>query len=384
MKNALIVTSIAGFLPQFLDNDVSVLEEKGYTVHFASDFTNPIYKFDRKELEYQGIVMHPITLHKKPWHIIRNLIGLIQLVHIIRSEDIKLIHCHNPVGGMLGRIAGKLSGRKPYVLYTAHGFHFFDGAPRMYWMMFYPIEKVLAGMTDVIITINREDYERAKSFVMKEGGRVELLNGVGLDTNRFHPMPEIKDEVKRELGIPTWAFHIVTAAELNGNKNQSTVIKAISQIKDKGIYYSICGRGPKREELEHLIDELGLSNRVRLLGYREDMERVLQSADVFAFPSIREGFGMAAVEALGCGIPVIAADNRGTREYMHNGDNGTVCAHDDVNAFADAIIRLELHEELRRQYSEQAYKLSRIFWKDHARNTIKAIYGEADKRVERK
>ena len=384
MKNALIVTSIAGFLPQFLDNDVKVLREKGYRVHFASDFTNPVYRFDRRELEERGIVMHPIILHKKPWHLVKNLIGLIQLAALIRREEIKLVHCHNPVGGMLGRMAGQLSGRKPYMLYTAHGFHFFDGAPKVYWSVFYPIERFLARMTDVIVTINREDYERAKTFGLREGGRVLLLHGVGLDTNRFHPMPDIRNEVRAEIGIPSRAFHIVTAAELNDNKNQATIIEAISRIKDRMIYYSICGRGPKREELERLIDSLGLSDRVRLLGYREDMERVLQSADVFAFPSIREGFGMAAVEALGCGIPVIAADNRGTREYMHNGDNGIVCMHDDVRAFSDAIVRLKVREDLRKSCSEQAYRLSKVFWKDSARSTIEAIYDIADERVERK
>ncbi len=379
MKNALIVASTAGFLPQFLDNDVKVLMERGYTVHYASDFFNPVYKFDREDLESRGIVMHPITLHKKPWHLIKNFKGLTQLSKIIKDEDIKVVHCHNPVGGMLGRMAGVWSGKKPFMLYTAHGFHFFDGAPKSYWLMFYPAEKYLAKMTDVIITINKEDFFRAKNFKMRDGGKVELLHGVGLDTERFHPMPEIRYEVRSELGIPEDAFHIVTAAELNGNKNQETVIKAIAQLNDSNIYYSICGRGPGKENLEQLIAELGLKERVKLLGYREDMERVLQSADVFAFPSIREGFGMAAVEALGCGIPVIAADNRGTREYMHDGDNGIVCAHDNVDAFAAAIINLKVDENLRKEYSRKAYKLSKIFWKESAKKTMDEIYDRVDR-----
>ena len=377
MSNALIVSSTAGFLPQFLDNDVKVLKERGYTVHFASDFTNPVYKFDIEDLNNQGIVMHPITLHKKPWHLIKNFKGLTQLSKIIKDENINIVHCHNPVGGMLGRMAGVCSGKKPLMIYTAHGFHFFKGAPKPYWIMFYPAEKFLAKMTDVIITINQEDFLRAKNFKMRKNGEVELLHGVGLDTDKFHPMPEIRDEVREELGIPKDAFHIVTAAELNGNKNQSVVIKAIAKLSDKNIYYSMCGRGPMQEELEQLIAELGLSERVRLLGYRDDMERVLQSCDVFAFPSIREGFGMAAVEALGCGIPVIAADNRGTREYMHHGDNGVVCKHDDVDGFADAIIRIKNDEDLRKTYSEQAYKLSKIFWKKSAKKTLEEIYDRA-------
>lgn len=374
MKKALIVSSTGGFLSQFLENDVKVLQEKGYEIHYASDFKNPVYEYDPEFLKGEGIALWPITLHKKPWHIITNAKGLRQLIKIIKDEDIDLIHCHNPVGGMLGRLAGFLSGRNPYVIYTAHGFHFFKGAPLSYWLIFYPVERFLAHFTDMIITINREDYDRASRFHLKKGGSVELLHGVGLNTDRFHPRESIRDEVREELGIPNKGFHIVTAAELNTNKNQIVILEALNRLRDKDIYYSICGRGGNKAFLEKFIDENKLSSNVKLLGYRTDMERVLQSADVFAFPSKREGFGMAAVEALGCGVPVIAADNRGTREYMKNHENGIVCASDDVDEFMKAIITLKNASALRRQYSDNALRLSRDFTKEAAYMTMCRIY----------
>lgn len=374
MKKAMIVTSTGGFLSHFLENDVSLLQEKGYEIHYASDFKNPVYEFDKDMLQDDGIILHQIVLHKKPWHVIKNIIGLIQLSHIIKKENIELVHCHNPVGGMLGRMAAFCSGRNPYVIYTAHGFHFFQGAPRSYWIIFYPIEKFLAHLTDMIITINKEDYDNACRFRLKKGGSVELLHGVGLDTNRFKPRLGIRSEVRRELGIPDEGFHIVTAAELNANKNHIVVLEALRKLSNDNIYYSICGRGGKEEELDLYIRQYGLEKNIKLLGYRTDMERVLQSADIFAFPSIREGFGMAAVEALGCAIPVIAADNRGTKEYMHDGSNGIVCDSSDSDAFAKAIECLYHDESLRKEYSQNALQISAIFSKEYARNTMKDIY----------
>ncbi len=376
MKKALIVSSTGGFLSQFLENDVKILQEKGYEVHYASDFNNPVYEFDPELLKQEGIVLWPITLHKKPWHIMTNAKGLSQLSQIIKEENISLVHCHNPVGGMLGRLAGFFSGKKPYVIYTAHGFHFFKGAPLSYWLIFYPVERFLAHFTDMIITINREDYDRASRFFLKRGGCVELLHGVGLNTERFHPRENIRAEVRYELGIPDNAFHIVTAAELNGNKNQMVILKAINKLADKNIYYSICGRGGNCEALAEYIENNNLASTCKLRGYRTDMERILQSADVFAFPSKREGFGMAAVEALGCGVPVIAADNRGTREYMKNGENGIVCDADDYEAFANAIYTLQHDESLRKTYSQRALALSHDFTKDAANLTMRQIYNK--------
>lgn len=377
MKKVLIIASTGGFLSQFLKGDVAVLQELGYEIHYASNFDHNVYSFDPKELTDQGVKLHAVGLHKKPWHVLANARALRQLTDIIRTEQIDLIHCHNPVGGMLGRLAGVMTRDvRPKVIYTAHGFHFFKGAPASYWIMFYPIERLLARATDLIITINREDMERAERFHLKKGGRVELIHGVGLDPDRFRPRPEARDRMRRELGIPERAFHMVTAAELNANKNQSTVLKAMADIRDKDIYYSICGRGEKEEELRDLITKLGLSGRARLLGYRTDMEMVLQSADCFVFPSRREGFGMAAVEALATGIPVIAADNRGTREYMLPHENGFVCLADDQVTFAEAIGKLKEDMGLRSSLSKGALRSAAKFKCDATMDRMREIYSK--------
>ena len=286
MKRILFVTSISGFLPQFEKNDVKILKEMGGEIHYASNFHHPVYAYGEKELD--EIVLHQIDIEKSPRKVFHNIKAIRQLVRIIDENHINLIHCHNPMGGVCGRIAAVLSKNKPYVIYTAHGFHFYKGAPILNWLFFYPVERFLSRFTDQLITINREDYERACRFPLRSKEGAVQIHSVGVDKRRFCPRKEIAASKRKELGIPQDAFHIVTAAELNKNKNQKVVIRAISGITDKNIYYSICGRGPYKKELEGLIKELHLENKVRLLGYRTDMEEILQTADCFAFPSRRD------------------------------------------------------------------------------------------------
>lgn len=373
MKKVLFVTTVSGFLPQFESNHVRLLQDAGCEVHYASNFENPVYVFDKDELEQKGISLHQIDVEKSLIKIRKNFRAIRQLLRVIRENDIDVIHCHNPMGGAVGRIAAYLSKKKPYVIYTAHGFHFYQGAPVKNWLFFYPAEWVLARMTDMIVTINREDYIRAQKLPVRKEGRVWQIHSVGVDKERFAP-GDGKDQKRSRLHIPSEAFHIVTAAELNDNKNQKTVIEAVGSLPQQDIYYSICGKGVRETYLREQIKEKGLEKRVRLLGFRTDMEDILQTADCFAFPSYREGFGVAAVEALLCGVPLVAADNRGTREYAQEGKNAIICRADSVSAFAGAIDRLYRDRELRRKMAGNCRDSALKFTVEEVEKTMREVY----------
>lgn len=377
MKKVLIITTISGFLPQFEKNNVKLLREAGCELHYASNFKNPIYTFKKADLKAQGIRLHQIDIAKSPFMFATNFRAVRQLLRIIRENDIEVIHCHNPMGGVAGRIAAGLCRRKPYVIYTAHGFHFYKGAPKKNWLLFYPAEWLLARMTDILVTINREDYERAKRLPLKTGGAVFQIHSVGVDKKRFSPNKEISEEKRRKLHVPVGAFHIVTAAELNENKNQKVIIDAISMLPQEDIYYSICGKGTEEDFLRKLIREKGLENRVRLLGFRTDMEEILQTADCFAFPSYREGLGVAAVEALLCSVPLVVSDNRGTREYAVKGKNAFVCRADNAAEFAQAINTLYEDRELREKMAGVCRPSAMKFTIEEVEKTMKTVYQKA-------
>ncbi len=377
-KKVLYITTVSGFLPQFLENDVKLIQHMGYEVHYASNFYHPVYYFDKKELEAKGIILHQINIEKSPARLGKNVQAILQLRRIIDEEEINMIHCHNPMGGAAGRCAAKISRQRPYVIYTAHGFHFYKGAPVKNWLCFYPVERFLARWTDALVTINGEDYLRAADFHLNKGGFVKQIHGVGVDLQRFHHRPELVKSKRKELGIPEKAFHIVTAAELNENKNQRVVIEAIEQMKNADIYYSICGTGPEKKILEKLIKQKHLEQYIRLLGYRTDMEEILQTADVFAFPSLREGLGIAAVEALACEVPLIVADNRGTREYAEDGGNGIVCPAENVVAFRRAIEYLYGDAEYRSRLSRECRQTAERFSIQETAIRMQEIYRKAD------
>lgn len=378
MKRVLFVTTISGFLPQFEKNDVKLLKQRGCQIHYASNFTNPIYTFDETELEKEKVTLHQIDIEKSPAKITKNTKAIKQLIKVIDENEIDIVHCHNPMGGVAARIAAKMSKRHPKVIYTAHGFHFYKGASIVNWLLFYTAERFLARYTDIIVTINREDYIRAQKFRLKKNGEVYLIHSVGVDKEKFAPRPEMRETKRAELGIPADAFHIVTAAELNENKNQKVVIEAVAALVNKyDIYYTICGKGPNEDKLRELIKSKGLEDRVRLLGYRTDMNEILQTADVFAFPSIREGLGVAAIEALMCDVPLIAADNRGTREYASDGSNGIVCRHDSPEEFEEAIELLYENEAYRKRMADRCRASVRKFTIEEVEKTMIKVYARA-------
>lgn len=385
-KKALIVTTISGFVPQFAMNDVRILQSEGYEVHYASNFRNPIYSFDKKMLKEQGIILHQVDIFKSPIKLCRHLSAIKQLVNIIDTEKINLVHCHNPMGGVDGRYAAHYSKMKPVTIYTAHGFHFYKGAPTINWLLYYTMERWMAHKTDILVTINKEDYKRSKKFHLKKNGLVRQIHGVGVDMKRFKASNDISKtgSIRDSIGVPRDAFHIVTAAEINDNKNQSVVIKAIAQCEYDDIYYSLCGKGPEEKKLRRLIDELGLQDRVRLLGYRTDMDEILRSADCFAFPSIREGLGVAAIEALSSSVPLIVADNRGTREYSVGEENAYICDSSDVDEFKRAIVELHDDAEKRKLMAERCRDSVRKFSKDNNNTLMTSIYHEAMRKVDEK
>lgn len=378
-KKALIISTVCGFLWQFERNNVQLLQERGYEIHYASNFDNPVYTYDKNEYERMGIIIHHIPVQKSPGCWKENRKALNILTEIIKKENIQLIHCHTPMGGVLGRLAGKRAGTGVYVIYTAHGFHFYRGASRKNWLFYFRAEKFLARMTDAIVTINREDYENARKFHMKKDGKVYKIPGVGLDLKKFFPQQSKKADIRMKYHIPKDAFCIITAANLDPEKNHETVLKALAQRNDKQIFYAICGNGPEKQRLQDLTKQYGLEERVLFLGFQEHMEELLQAADVFAFPSLREGLGMAALEALACGIPVIAADNRGTREYMEDGINGFLCEGTNVHAYAKAIKELKENPGLREKMGEAGCRTAQKFAVSQTELVMKKVYRDAER-----
>jgi len=221
------------------------------------------------------------------------------------------------------------------VIYTAHGFHFYKGASLLNWLFYYPVEKWLSRYTDVLITINKEDYERAKrSF---KAGRIEYVPGVGVDVEKYGSVVVDRKAKRKELGLAEDDFVLVSTGELNDNKNHKTVIQAVHRLNNPSVKYLICGEGPLKNELLNLVQELGLEHQVMLLGYRTDIIEINHIADVFVFPSFREGLSVALMEAMACGLPVVCSDIRGNRDLVEDGKGGFLVEPKNLLGFTQSM-----------------------------------------------
>ncbi|WP_455655304.1 glycosyltransferase family 4 protein [Phascolarctobacterium sp.] len=245
----------------------------------------------------------------------QNITAYKQMRQIIQENKYDIIHCHTPVAGVLTRLAAR-SSKDTTVIYTAHGFHFYKGVPLLNWLIYYPVERFCAKFTDKLITINQEDYTRAKSWSLRNNGKVYYIPGVGVDIEKIHNISIDKEQKKNELGIPNGIKVLLSVGELNENKNHEIIIKALSKLDNKEFVYLICGKGKLKEYLQNLAQKLGIGDKVKLLGYRTDVLEICKIADLFIFPSKREGLPVSLIEAMACGVPCIASDVRGNRDLL--------------------------------------------------------------------
>lgn len=321
-KRALIIATVSGFAAQFEMNHIQILQEQGYEVHYAANFKNPHYGKDNSRLSGTGIFCHQVDFARSPFCIRSNGRAYCQLKKLMKEVSFQLVHCHTPVGGALGRIVAMPYRKKgTKVFYTAHGFHFYKGAPWFNWVLYFPVEWWLAKVTDVLITINKEDFYLAKKWMPAR--RIEKIHGVGMDREACQRIVVDREKKRRELGIGLEDYLFVSVGELTKRKNHQIVVKAFGRLeqKEKGrnLRYLICGEGPEREHLYKLIQQEKLKKIVLLAGYRVDVREILAVADCFIFPSKQEGLPVALMEAMAVGLPIICSDIRGNRDLVGNG-----------------------------------------------------------------
>ena len=262
------------------------------------------------------------------------------------------------MGAALTRLVAEDARKKgTKVFYTAHGFHFYDGAPLVNWLTYYPVEKWLATKTDVLITINKEDYRRAKKNF--KAGKVVYVPGVGIDLSKFESKPFIREKKRKELGLKEDDIVLLSVGELIERKNHRVVLEAIAGLKDMPFYdrlqYIICGIGALEDELKELCKTLGTSDHVHFLGYRNDISDICNAADIFVFMSHQEGLPVALMEAMACGLPAICSRIRGNTDLISDGKNG-LFAENNAGDVGRKIEELEKNPEKRKAYGIAAEK----------------------------
>lgn len=371
-KVLFVATVVKTHIVQFHIPYLKMLQQMGWETAVAArnDYEDP----QECQIPYCDTYFD-IPFERTPWKK-GNLKAFEMLKKVIDKGGYDLIHCHTPVGAFLTRLAAVDARRRgTKVMYTAHGFHFFKGAPLRNWLLFYPAEWLLAPMTDILLTINREDYQRAQKHMHTK--RIEYVPGVGISTERFRTEPGDCMEKRKELGYGDTDFLILTVAEMTMNKNHITILKALALLKDdpmfQHIHYLICGRGDMKEKLEDGAEQLGLDGHVNFLGYRQDVQQLYHCCDLFAFMPYREGLSVALMEAMSSRMPIVCTKIRGNTDLIDDGVSG-IFSENRPDALAEHIRKLYHDPQLRASLGREAAKKVLQFDEKAVQKQMREIY----------
>lgn len=351
---------------------LKMLQEMGWETAVAArnDYEDPV---DCK-IPYCD-AYYDIPFERIPWKF-GNIGAYRKLKALIDKENYDIIHCHTPVGALIARLAA-IGARKKgtKVLYTAHGFHFYKGASPVHWLAYYPVEWLMAHVTDILITMNKEDFALAQRRM--HAGEIKYIPGVGIDTGRFGSGSVSRQEKRQELGFSEEDFLILTVAEMTKNKNHSTVLRALARMKEtpefETIRYLICGRGENEENLRREAEELGISDHVVFLGYRQDVPDLLRCSDLFAFMSFREGLPVALMEAMSSGLCTVCSRIRGNTDLIDHEVEGLM-VDNTPEAVAEAFLTLYRDPAQRKRLGDAAVQKVKLFSQERVHAIMKEIY----------
>lgn len=361
----LYVTTISNTINAFLIPHIKMLIESGHKVDVAFNIDQEV----NQEIYNLGCKVHIINFNRSLLK--NNYINLVrEMKDIITVENYDIVHTHTPIASAIVRIASRnLVNVK--VFYTAHGFHFYRGAPLKNWLLFYPIERYLSKYTDILITINEEDYKRAQTF---KGYQVEYIPGVGIDLDNIQVNKEKVSKLKKDLELSTKDFVLCSIGELNDNKNHNVVLEALSKVNNKNIKYIVAGAGELKEDLTKKVNELNIKDQVILLGFSEDIYELLDISDVFIFPSHREGLSRSLMEAMAMGKPIIASDIRGNKDLIDDKEGGLLFNPRNAARLSEHIITMLNNESFRKTASTYNTEKVKQFSLENVLNKMSKIY----------
>jgi len=366
-KKVMMIATTDNMIWQFLIPHIKHLQENGNIVECVCAKTG--FWFDELKDKY-GFTMHEINFARNPFKP-ANIKAYKKLKQLQKQNKYDLIYCQQPVGGMMGRLIGKKF--KIPVIYTAHGFHFYKGCSFMAKLVYKTVEKWLSKYTDILITINEEDFEAAKKMKAKH---VFKINGIGIDENKFKVEEFDKKEFKNKLGLNDQDKVILTVSEVNKNKNYITMLKVIQNLvkKDENIKFVSCGTGVWTEKIHSFAKELGIEQNCIFLGYRKDIAKIMQISDIFIHASFREGLTLSVMEAMNFGLPCVVSNVRGNRDLVVEGKGGFVVEPEDVDNFVEKITLLLKNQGMYNNFVSFNVQESKKYLVSEVKKQLEEIY----------
>lgn len=325
-------------------------------------------------LAKEGIRCHPLAVRRNPLHPL-NARAASYLVRQFKKYGFDLVHSHTPVGGVIGRVASKLAG-VPVSVYTAHGFHFYRGAPRLNWIAYYPIEKMLASWTDCLITINREDYDTSLSFPVRK--ECQWVPGVGVMEEQFACNPNDRGRLRDEWQVAEDTMVFLCVAEMIQRKNHIQLLQAAQQLDAAGKTFCLvfAGTGPEEKAILNYVERNNLTDKVRMLGFRTDVPQLLAASDAAILVSKQEGLPRFVMEAMASGLPVIGTKIRGIQDLIEDGVSGRLVQVGQPGETATAMEYFLDHPVEAKAYGEKGRLNLQPFVYERVKERLISIYSK--------
>jgi len=331
-----MTTSVPSTVTAFLLPYVQHYRKRGWRVEAAS---NGVTMSAKCVAAFDAV--HEVPWTRRPTDPVNLTAAAARLRDIVRDGRFDIVHTHDPVAAFVTRLALRKLRRtgRPKVVYTAHGFHFYRGAPLAQRAIFQVIERVASRWTDHLIVINQEDLASAQRFPLARKGKVSLMPGIGIDRSYYDlatlSASEI-ERVRRELGLASGQPLFTMIAEFNPGKRHRDAVSALAASGLSTAVLALAGEGPLMAETRALAEHVGIGDRVKLLGYRTDIPALVAASAAILLPSEREGLPRSLMEASALERPVIASRIRGVSELVTE-QTGFLHAVGDVDAIAEAM-----------------------------------------------
>ena len=360
MPKLLIVTTVATTLKAFLLPYAAHFRALGWKVDAlareASSTPECLEAFD---------TCHDAAFTRKPWQL-KNVKTMNRSIReLVEGQGYDIVHVHTPVAAFMTRFAlRKHSGkRRPKVIYTAHGFHFFQGGRRLKNTLYLELERQAALWTDHMIVINNEDYSAAFTHSFMPPGRLTLLPGIGLDLarwNRGAAMAAGTGDVRGELGLAPEDKLFLMTAEFNPGKRHRDALAALAMTGRRDLHLALAGRGPLEDEMKERAEKLGIAKQVHFLGQRNDMPSLMLASLATVLPSEREGLNRSVMESIALGVPVLGADARGIRDLVTTPSRGVLFPVGKPAALAAAMLMMVTEPPRERPTADPAWDIHNL------------------------
>lgn len=375
MKRAIVVAATGGFLKGFLLSDMKLLKQMGYEVHCAANGKSVSTFVPTDLFANEGITFHQIDFSSTNPLSKDSLIACKQFKQLMHEYQFDFVHVHTPIPGVIVRLA-TISNRKKgcIVAYTTHGLTFPKGCSLKAKIIYGGIEWLCSWLCDAVITINKEDYMQMKKMACK---RVYHICGVGVDTSKYHNCIIDRNVYRGELGLQKDDIAILEIGELSYRKNHKIIIDALSKLTNEKYVFVICGKAMNKSGTFDFLKKYCEEKNVRtiFLGFRKDIPEIIRCSDVVVLPSLREGLGLAGVEALASGKPVIGSNIQGIKDYIIDGETGYLCNPNSVDEFAEKI-KLLSDEKIRELMASNCISKAEEFSIDISLKQREKIYKE--------